>query len=395
MSSTHVACVALLAVMSLGAVGCGSDDSPTTPSSVCTYAIAPPTNAFTADGGSGTVAVTAPASCAWSASAGAAWLTITGQNSGSGSGSVAYSVAAATTTDARSATLTVAGQTHTVTQQGRAPVTCTYDIVPATTDVGAEETAGTFTVTAPSGCTWTAVSDSSWLSVTSGSPGTGNGVVSFRVTANASTEGRRGVITVGDRTFTVRQNAVSALCQYSVGPVDFNPCMPAGSISATVTAPAGCTWTASSNASWLSVVSGASGSGGGAITMQFGENYDAPRDGIVMVRWPTPTAGQNIRIAQAGCTYAVSQSSFSFASAGGAGAFNVIQQSVPNTCGGATQDRCIWSAISDVPWITVSGSMPRAGDDRVTFTVAANTTGAPRTGRVTVRGHVVTINQTP
>ena len=394
MSSTHVASVALLAVMWVGAVGCGSDDSPTAPSPVCTYTIAPPTSAFTADGGSGSVAVTAPASCAWSASAGASWLTITGQSSGSGSGSVAYSVAAATATDALSATLTIAGETHTVTQQGRTPVTCTYDIAPATADVGAEESGGTFTVTAPSSCTWTAVSDSSWLSVTSGSPGIGNGIVSFRVMANGSTEGRRGVITVGDKTFTVRQNAVSALCQYSVVPVDFNPCMPAGSISATVTAPAGCTWTASSNTSWLSVVSGASGSGSGAITMQFGENYDAPRDGIVMVRWPTPTAGQNIRIAQAGCTYAVSQSSFSFASAGGTGAFNVIQQSVPNTCGGATQDRCIWSAISDVPWITVSGSMPRAGDDRVTFTVAANATGAPRTGRVIVRGTVLTVNQT-
>ena len=150
MSSTHVASVALLAVMWVGAVGCGSDDSPTAPSPVCTYTIAPPTSAFTADGGSGSVAVTAPASCAWSASAGASWLTITGQSSGSGSGSVAYSVAAATTTDARSATLTIAGETHTVTQQGRTPVTCTYDIAPATADVGAEETGGTFTVTAPS-----------------------------------------------------------------------------------------------------------------------------------------------------------------------------------------------------------------------------------------------------
>jgi hypothetical protein len=112
-----------------------------------------------------------------------------------------------------------------------------------------------------------------------------------------------------------------------------------------------------------------------------------------MVRWPTPTAGQNIRIAQAGCTYAVSQNSFPFAAAGGAGMFNVFQQSLPNTCGGATQDRCIWAAVSDVPWITISGSMPRAGDDRVTFTVAANPTGAPRVGRITLRDQVVLVNQ--
>jgi hypothetical protein len=45
-----------------------------------------------------------------------------------------------------------------------------------------------------------------------------------------------------------------------------------------------------------------------------------------MVRWPTPTAGQNIRVAQAGCLYAVSRSAFSFASNGGSGTFDVIQR---------------------------------------------------------------------
>ena len=122
-------------------------------------------------------------------------------------------------------------------------------------------------------------------------------------------------------------------------------------------------------------------------------NYDAPRDGIAIVRWPTPTAGQNIRIAQAGCTYAVSRSSFDFSAAVATGAFDVIQQSVPYTCGGPTQNRCVWSAVSDVPWITVSGSMPRTGDDRVSFTVASNETATPRVGRITVRDKVVVINQ--
>jgi hypothetical protein len=65
---------------------------------------------------------------------------------------------------------------------------------------------------------------------------------------------------------------------------------------------------------------------------------------------------------------------------------------VPNTCGGATQDRCLWTAVSDVPWITITSSMPRTGDNPVAFTVAANT-GAARTGRITVRDRVVSITQ--
>jgi hypothetical protein len=53
----------------------------------------------------------------------------------------------------------------------------------------------------------------------------------------------------------------------------------------------------------------------------------------------------------------------------------------------------MWSAVSDVPWITITGSMPRSGDNPVTFTVAPNT-GAARTGRITVRDKVVVITQT-
>jgi hypothetical protein len=152
-------------------------------------------------------------------------------------------------------------------------------------------------------------------------------------------------------------------------------------------------WTVTPNASWLSIPSGSSGTGSGAITITFLENYDAPREGIVMVRWPTPTAGQNIRVAQAGCLYAVSRTAFSFTASAGSGTFDVIQQSEPNTCGGATQDRCVWTAVSDVSWITITSTMPRSGDNPVAFTVATNDGAASRVGRIAVRDKVVVITQ--
>ena len=127
--------------------------------------------------------------------------------------------------------------------------------------------------------------------------------------------------------------------------------------------------------------------------MTFSDNYDAPREGIIMVRWPTPTAGQNIRVAQAGCLYAVSRSAFSIASSGGSSSFEVYQESEPNTCGGPLQDRCVWTAQPDVPWITITSSMPRSGDNRVSFTVATNDGSASRVGRITVRDKVVVITQ--
>ena len=112
-----------------------------------------------------------------------------------------------------------------------------------------------------------------------------------------------------------------------------------------------------------------------------------------MVRWPTPTAGQNIHVAQAGCVYGVSQSSFALTSAATSGSFNVVQQSLPNSCGGPLQDQCVWTARANVSWITVTSSMPRQGDNPVSFTVSANTSGSSRSGKITVRGETVTITQ--
>jgi hypothetical protein len=111
------------------------------------------------------------------------------------------------------------------------------------------------------------------------------------------------------------------------------------------------------------------------------------------VRWPTPTAGQNIHVAQAGCTYAVSRSDISMGAAGGVATFDVLQQSVPNTCGGATQDRCVWTAQADVPWITITSSMPRSGDNPVAFAVTAHDGTTPRVGRITVRDKTVVVTQ--
>jgi hypothetical protein len=112
-----------------------------------------------------------------------------------------------------------------------------------------------------------------------------------------------------------------------------------------------------------------------------------------MIRWPTPTAGQNVRVSQAGCRYGVSRSSFAFVAAGGSGTFDVLQQSDPTECGGALQDRCVWTALSNASWIVVTTPMPRSGDNPVAFTVAPNTGASPRTGTITVRDRVVTITQ--
>jgi uncharacterized protein (TIGR03437 family) len=82
--------------------------------------IAPASQAFPASGGQASVAVSAPGACAWTATSNANWLTITAGGSGSGNGAVNFTVAANGETSPRTGTLTIAGQTFTVTQAAAA-----------------------------------------------------------------------------------------------------------------------------------------------------------------------------------------------------------------------------------------------------------------------------------
>jgi hypothetical protein len=382
------AAIALGTAIAIGALGCGTK-SPTGPT--CTISIAPAALTHESGGGSGSISVTAPQGCAWTAATTDSWIVINSGASGDGSGTVAYSVGANSTANARVGTITIGSERHTVTQVGKSATACTYTISPSSADYTKDGGSGTFTVAAAEGCAWTATSNASWLTLGTRS-GTGNGAVSYSVARHTETEARNGTIALADRTFTVRQSGDAGICQYAVSPVDFNPCMAASTVMTAISTSASCPWTATVNVPWLRLSTGA-GSGGSSVSISFSENYDAPRQGIVMIRWPTPTAGQNVRVSQAGCRYGVSRSSFGFVAAGGSDRFDVLQQSDPIECGGALQDRCIWTAQSNVAWIVVTTPMPKSGDNSVSFTVAANNSATARVGTITVRDQVVTITQ--
>jgi uncharacterized protein (TIGR03437 family) len=87
----------------------------------CTFSISPTMQGFAANGGNGSVMVNAVApSCGWMAASNANWLQITAGASGTGNGTVNFTVAA-NTGQTRTGTLTIAGQTFTVTQLAPQP----------------------------------------------------------------------------------------------------------------------------------------------------------------------------------------------------------------------------------------------------------------------------------
>ncbi len=169
---------------------------------------------------------------------------------------------------------------------------CTYSINPATGSPGSAGGTGNTAVTAGTGCPWTAVSNANWITVTSGASGSGNGSVGYSVAANASPAQRSGSITIADKTLTITQAAAPCTFQISSSSVDVAAAGGAGS-AISVTAIAGCAWTAVSNAAWITVTSGATGNGPGSVGYTVGANaVAAVRSGTITLAGFTFTVNQ-------------------------------------------------------------------------------------------------------
>jgi hypothetical protein len=89
------------------------------PSTSCSYEVAPPERSFGPNGGSSTIRVRTESGCRWSASASATWITIVSGRDGTGNGEVEYRVDRNTGSSARSGSVSVAGHSTRITQNGR------------------------------------------------------------------------------------------------------------------------------------------------------------------------------------------------------------------------------------------------------------------------------------
>ncbi len=332
----------------------------------CNYSISSTGNSFTSAGGNSSFSVSAPSGCSWFASSTVSWITTS--SSGSADGTVNYSVQSNGGTSSRTGQISVGGQTHTVTQGG---LSCYYLISSVGNPFASSGGDGSFFVTTDSGCSWAASSSVSWI--TTNSSGSGDGTVTYSVQANGSTTSRTGQISVGGQTHSVSQSGAS--CSYSISPTANSFASPGGNGSFSVSAPSGCSWSASSNVGWITTNSSSSGNGTVTYTVQANGNT-SPRSGQITV------GGQTHSITQSGvnCSYSISSPSNSFGAAGGNGSFGV---SAPSGCS--------WFASSNVAWITTSSSS--SGNGTVNYTVQANGTTSPRSGQITVGGQIHSVGQ--
>jgi len=84
---------------------------------------------------------------------------------------------------------------------------CTYTVSPSSTTSQQPGGTGSVVVTAGTGCTWTAISNDSWITVTGGTPGSGNGTVTFSVAPyTGRPRNRNGTMTIAGKTVSVKQS---------------------------------------------------------------------------------------------------------------------------------------------------------------------------------------------
>jgi len=83
-----------------------------------------------------------------------------------------------------------------------------FTLNPTSATVPASASTGTVAVkTSSASASWAVTSNVSWITVTSGASGSGNGIVTYSVAANSSTSSRTGTFTIAGLTFTVTQSA--------------------------------------------------------------------------------------------------------------------------------------------------------------------------------------------
>jgi spore germination protein YaaH len=84
-----------------------------------------------------------------------------------------------------------------------------------------------------------------------------------------------------------------------------------------------------------------------------------------------------------GCTYSLSDSSYSFAHSGGTHIFNVT----------TSNSSCTWTPVNSNSWFQVTPNTQQTGNGTITITADSCSNGTPRLGTFTVAGITYTVNQ--
>ena len=184
-----------------------SETSVTAPtSSKCQVSATGSPTSFGSNGGSGSLAISAPRDCAWTAGVDAGWVSLSGDRNGQGDATLPYSVSSNGEAAVRTATVAVSGQ-NVQLKQDAAP--CRYSLSRTGDAISANGGSLSVGVTTLNGCSWNASSPTAWIGVSSGQSGTASGTVVLAVSPNPASPARVGQVNVAGQTYTVNQDGTA------------------------------------------------------------------------------------------------------------------------------------------------------------------------------------------
>jgi hypothetical protein len=344
----------------------------------CAVSLNPTSLTIGAAGGAAKTAIATDDSCSWSVDSAPDWIA-PALSSGKGSADLTL-LASANQGAQRTATVVISGQSVTITQAASGtvpPGTCTFTLAPLTFgSVPASGTSLDVSITTQAGCAWTAVSGSSWMSVTNGASGTGNGTARLSVAQNSGSA-RSGFATVAGRTVTVSQLSGAPTCTYSISPSSVSPGAGGGPSQVTVTTTPGCAWSVSGLPSWISA-NPASGTGTANLSLTVQANTGGQRSADLTI------AGQTFNVTQNGaaaCSYILDPTSLTNVPAAGASRSVAI----------ATTPGCAWSVSGLPPWISANPASG-TGPGNVSLTIQVNG-GGQRSANLTIAGQTFNVTQ--
>jgi hypothetical protein len=345
---------------------------PAGPTPNCSYTVTPTHLAVAAAGEQVSIDVAAPGGCNWTASTNTAWIEIPPGAARSGNGSV-RAVVRENAGNARKGSVTVAERTVTIEQAALAAPSCSYRLDQARRNVGRGPDAFAVGINAPSGCAWTVSPEAPWISVADGRTGSGSGSIRLAVEANGGRP-RTGTVRVATETFTVEQEG--SACTYSIKPDYYNAGRGPDTIVVNVTADSGCPWTTETNADWVTVERGRSGSGNGLVRLVIPANSGPARNTLVTI------AGHTFALTQEGtCNYSIKPRSWH--SGRGPDDIRIDVTADPG---------CTWSAESSVSWVRVAEGRTGSDNGVVRLLVQPNS-GPERSVTLTIAGQPFKLRQ--
>jgi Putative binding domain, N-terminal/Viral BACON domain len=251
---------------------------------------------------------------------------------------------------------------------------CTYSVSASGSEFGPAGGTGTLTVSAPTGCRWTASSQAEWIAVQGSASGSGNGTVSMTIAAYDGSEPRSGSVTVAEQRVSISQSA----CSLRLSPENRAFSDQGGSGEIDLAIQPGCRWRAGETPQWVTITP-SDGIGPATLRVTVAENNTGlRRDAMVRL------GATALTIAQGGesCRYAVASDRSEFAFAGGDGIVEV-----------KTAAGCRWEIKTDVDWLRVQDESTGTGPARLRFSVGVNTRSEDRLGHVALNGESIDITQ--